>query len=125
MSSLRVARGKGCTLNDDEIVAELMSEASGDWLMAHDIVWASTRGVLDESTKRTTLRILGRLFREGVMVPGDLGVTGFEDWPGGPIEWLRRSEADLNRLRWKPMGAGFWLRLTDDAEAVARKRRES
>ena len=106
---------------DDETVAELLRDGLSDWLMLHDVVWASTRDDLNPETKRKTLRVLECLYSEGLMVPGDLGEAGLEDWPGEPAEWLRRSEAELERLAWKPMGAGFWLRLSEAGEEIARE----
>lgn len=41
------------------------------------------------------------------MVPGDLGETGFEDWPGDPSDWKPRAVGELERFDWQPMGASF------------------
>ena len=47
------------------------------------------------------------------MAPGELGEDGFEDWPRSHEEWDSRATEELERLAWPPMGAGFWLSLTD------------
>ena len=57
-------------------------------------------------------------FHESLMVPGDLGESGFEDWPGSTADWLPRARAELDQLDWRPMGAGFWLRLAHDGRTT-------
>lgn len=53
-------------------------------------------------------------------VIAELLESGFEDWSKS-TEWLARSENELDRLQWRPMGDGFWLRLTTHGEQVASK----
>jgi hypothetical protein len=102
-------------------ISELLESGLADWVSLHDVVWLSTRGAIDPESRRAVLDVLESLYSEGLMVPGDLGASGFEDW-GPPSEgWVTRSEAELARLGWRPMGAGFWLRLTTTGERVARR----
>jgi len=105
---------------DDEIVARLLQIGLDDWLMAHDVVWHSTRGDLSTHGKETAIRVLTRLYDDGLAVPGDLGETGFEDWQLPADLWVQRSCTELERFDWYPMGAGFWLRLTDRGDQLAR-----
>lgn len=57
------------------------------------------------------------------MIPGDLHPSGFEDWRGSVAAWLVRSREELERLGWKPMGAGFYLRLTERGRVAAQEAR--
>ena len=96
------------------IVDEMLASGADDWLSLHDVVWLSTEGDRSATAKQRTVDVLRHLFVGRLMVPGDLGETGFEDWSGSPEDWERRAVADLERLNWNPMGEGFWLRLTAD-----------
>ncbi len=96
------------------VVDELLEDGRHDWVPLHTLVWLSTGGDRSEAAKRRTFDVLRHLFSEGLMTPGDLGETGFEDWPGGTEDFLLRAAQDLERLAWKPMGDGFWLRLSCD-----------
>lgn len=107
-------------VTDDQVLAELLASGIGDWVSLHDVVWLCTGGAITPVSKTRTLRVLERVYSEHLMVPGDLGESGFEDWPQ-PNGWLTRSETDLNRLDWRPMGDGFWLRLTKRGEQRARR----
>lgn len=96
---------------------ELLSSGASDWVSLDEVIWVVTEGDLSPQAKEQTIRILGLLYQEELMVPGDLGHTGFEDWTGSSDEWLMRSRSELDRWEWRPMGAGFWLRLTDRGRA--------
>ena len=108
-------------VTERRIISELLDIGLDDWVMLDHVVWLSTHGTINRATKRAVLDVLKSLYSDGLMVPGDLGASGFEDW-GPPLEgWVTRSEAELDRLDWRPMGAGFWLRLTTKGERVARR----
>ncbi|MEV0948957.1 hypothetical protein [Promicromonospora sp. NPDC050249] len=81
--------------------------------MLDEVTWEVVDGDLSEENQAKTIAVLRRLHGEETMVPSDLTPRGFEDWPGGPADWLLRSKRELERLDWKPMGAGFYLRLAD------------
>ncbi len=102
-------------------VSELLEAGLVDWVSLHDVVWLCTGGVINPETKRAVLDVLGALYSDDLMVPGDLGESGFEDWDL-PLEgWVHLSEMELDRLGWSPMGDGFWLRLTPNGEQIARQ----
>lgn len=104
-------------MTEEEALLELLLSGNSDWVSLDEVVWAGTDYDLSPSTKEKTLRILDRLFRERLMVPGELAESGFEDWTGSAEEWLVRSHSELERLEWRPMAAGFWFRLTDHGRA--------
>jgi len=92
-----------------------------DWVSLHDVVWLCTRGVIKPETKRIVLDVLRTLYSDDLMVPGNLGESGFEDWDLPSDGWVLRSEIELDRLGWSPMGDGFWLRLAPNGEQMARQ----
>jgi hypothetical protein len=108
-------------VDNDEIIAEFLEDGLDDWVSLHNVVWFTTRGDITEYSKSRAIEILDRLYSDGLMVPGCLGDVGFEDWQGTVGEWLIRSRAELDELDWRPMGAGFRLRLTERGEALARQ----
>ncbi|MVA74944.1 hypothetical protein GC722_02710 [Auraticoccus sp. F435] len=109
-------------MTDERRINALLQAGLDDWISLHDVVWEAMEGDDSDESRRRTIRLLGQLFDDGLAVPGDLGASGFEDWPGTPGTWLHRAWAELERLGWNPMGAGFWLRLTELGEREARER---
>jgi hypothetical protein len=108
-------------LEDDEIIGEFLEDGLDDWVSLHNVVWFTTRGDVTEYAKTRTTEVLTCLCSGGLMVPGRPGDAGFEDWPGTVDEWLTGSRAELDAPSWRPMGAGFRLRLTERGEALARE----
>jgi hypothetical protein len=96
-----------------EAIRALLTAGLHDWVMLDEVTWEVMEGDLSEENQAKTVAVLDRLYGEGMMVPGNLTSLGFEDWPGGPADWLLRSKRELERLGWNPMGAGFYLRLTE------------
>lgn len=107
--------------SDDAALDALLDAGLDDWASLDEVIWEVTHGDLSAESRARVLGMLDRIYSEGLVVPGDLGGTGFEDWPGSPDEWLERSREELEQLDWKPMGGGFWLRLTERGEAKARE----
>lgn len=106
-------------MTDDDIIAAILEAGVDDWVMLTEVLWEAARDERTPESKETVRRVLGRLFEDGLMVPGDLGATGFEAWDGTSKRWLRSAIDALDRLGWKPMGDGFWLRLTEHGEHLA------
>lgn len=103
----------------EEAIDELLDCGSADWVSLQEVVWYGTLGVINPQSKALVIDVLRHLFETGLMVPGDLGRSGFEAWQPPMSEWLDRAAAELDRLNWAPMGDGFWLRLTDRGEMIA------
>ena len=96
-----------------DVMHELLESGVDDWVSLDEAAWIVTQGEFTPDSRELTLRALADVFQELLMVPGDLGEAGFEDWLGTPEDWVARSQGELARVAWPPMGAGFWLRLTD------------
>jgi hypothetical protein len=102
-----------------EAIRTLLIAGLHDWVMLDEVTWEVMGGDLSAENQARTITVLDRLYGEGMMVPGDLTPGGFEDWPGTSVDWLLRSRQELERFDWKPMGAGFYLRLTDRGRVEA------
>lgn len=98
---------------EEAALADLLDVGRVDWVPLHDLIWYCASGEIAPESKELALRVMRRLFVEGLMVPGDLGDTGFEDWSGSADMWVDRAHAQLESFDWAPMGDGLWLRLTD------------
>lgn len=105
----------------DEVIRKLLVSGLADWVSLHDVVWWGTRGIITPDTKQVVLEVLHSVYSEGLLVPGELGETGFEDWAPPSETWVIRSEMAIDALEWRPMGEGFWLRLTPRGETLAQK----
>lgn len=106
-------------VTEERALSDLLYRGLVDWVPLHDVVWYGTHGHIDTASQELVLRVLRRLFSDDLMVPGDLGETGFEDWSGSTESWLDRAHAQLEELGWAPMGDGLWLRLTDRGQERA------
>jgi len=103
----------------------LLEDGLADWVSLQNVVWLCTGGTINPDTKQAVLDVLHLLYSEGLMVPGELGKTGFDDWAPPSGTWVIRSEIALDALEWQPMGDGFWLRLTPRGKTLARSQREA
>ncbi|MCR6689358.1 hypothetical protein [Cellulomonas sp.] len=92
-------------------IAELLDCGAVDWVSLQEVVWYGTLGETSPHSKALVADVLRQLFELGLMIPGDLGHCGFEDWEPPKSDWLDRALAELERLNWAPMGDGFWFRL--------------
>ncbi|WP_156043920.1 hypothetical protein [Cellulomonas sp. URHE0023] len=108
-------------MSESRTVAELLERGLADWVSLHDVVWYSTHGAITPETRMLTQHVLGRLFEEGLMVPGGLAESGFEDWSLPISAWVGRAMDELDRFGWAPMGDGFWLRLTELGRKAAER----
>ncbi|MDR6639606.1 hypothetical protein J2Y68_003267 [Paenarthrobacter nitroguajacolicus] len=110
--------GRRAVVSKDEVIRKLLVSGLADWVSLHGGVWWGTRGAINSLTKQVVLDVLHSVYSEGLMVPGELGETGFEDWALPSEIWVIRSELALDALEWRPMGEGFWLRLTPLGKAL-------
>jgi hypothetical protein len=107
-------------VTEDRALDDLLYRGLVDWVSLHDVVWYGTHGHINAASQALAMSVLRRLFTEELMVPGDLGEAGFEDWSGSRENWLDRAHAQLEELSWAPMGDGLWLRLTERGKQRAK-----
>lgn len=108
-------------MNESRSLERILVRGRFDWVLSHDLVVIGSdfEYPIGLAGRARVMRILGRLLGEGLMVPGELGDAGFEDWPGAVTDWIDRSRAELDRLDWRPRSEGFWLRLTERGALIA------
>ncbi|MEZ2373270.1 hypothetical protein [Arthrobacter sp. RCC_34] len=109
---------------EERAIRSLLISGLDDWVLLQEVIWYSTFEEITEESKRLTLRVLRRLFEEGLMVPGDLAEGGFVDWTDEPEGWLDRAERELEALNWSPRTDGFWLRTTEKGDELAKTYRK-
>lgn len=109
-------------VTEEEAIFALLECGLIDWVSLQEVVWYGTRGEITPASKALVLVVLRRLFDGGLMVPGDLGESGFEDWLPPTSLWLNRAVAEFDRFNWAPMGDGFWLRLTERGRQAVEER---
>ena len=107
-------------MDDAAAIDALLEIGIDDWISLDDVIWVALRSEGPGDRQVRTIRLLEELFRGCFAVPGELGDTGFEAWPGSPESWIVSARLELERLSWNPMGAGFWLCLTARGETAAR-----
>ena len=102
-------------MNNDDIVSELLYYGTDDWVLVQQVVHYCMAADSASEPKTRVMLILSRLYSDGLMVPGDLGESGFEVWDS-PESWLARSRSVLEGLNWEPLLGGFWLCNTPDGD---------
>jgi hypothetical protein len=65
-------------VTEERALSDLLYQGLDDWVPLHAVVWYATHGHIDTASQALVLRVLRRLFSDDLMVPGDLGETGFE-----------------------------------------------
>ena len=96
-----------------DLLHQLLEAGLDDWVSVDRVAWILSRDGFHTTSREATAAALHDVFVAGLMEPGDLGHSGFEAWPGPPETWSERALSALRELPWPPMGAAFWLNLTD------------
>ena len=106
------AIASGC-MDTAKALLELLRSGEDDWVSLDEVLWLVSEGVRSSAAAHALADVLRVLYGQGLMIPGELGNSGFEDWSGTPTDWQQRTLAEVSRLKWSPRGEGHWLRLTD------------
>ena len=97
-------------MTDDDVLDELLDVGLDDWVPLDEVIWAVAQGDISVENRARMLRMFDRIYSEDLMVPGDLGETGFEDWAGSPADGLTdraRSLSDSIGTQWvRASGSG-------------------
>lgn len=102
------------------LVDEVIVEGLDDWVQLHDLVWHSRLAQPDGDYRSLVRALVEELIHQGLMVPGDLGETGFEPWTTAPEESVRRVMEQCETYGWNPQGDGAWFANTDAGKVLAR-----
>ncbi|WP_330271725.1 hypothetical protein OG205_32370 [Lentzea sp. NBC_00516] len=68
--------------------------------------------------KSIAIAVIEHLLLGGLMVPGDLGESGFEAWPGSPSELVDKVIRQCESFNWDPQGAACWLSNTETGDRL-------
>ncbi|GLY50590.1 hypothetical protein [Lentzea sp. NBRC 102530] len=107
--------------SSQEAVRELLLDGVDDWVSLDRIIWAA-RQVSESSSADfgdEFRDLLDTLVRGGLVVPGELGDSGFERWGGEPGELIARVIEQAQEFGWAPQGAGCWFANTELGDRTA------
>ena len=106
------------------IADEVLTEGLDDWVLVDTLI-----GVAHEAVKGAggdfrplAAGAIEYLIRNGLMVAGDIGNTGFEPWTDPPPAMARRVIEKCESFDWVPLGDACWLSNTDLGTQRARAR---
>lgn len=101
-------------------VEEAIVEGLDDWVQLHNVVWYCRLAEPEGDYRSLVRALVEELILGGLMVPGDLGETGFEPWTTAPEESVRRVMEQCETYGWNPQGDGAWFAITDAGKVLAR-----
>ena len=99
----------------ESIAVEMLTEGRSDWVPVDTAIgWAREVAAEDGGDFRSTaIAVIEYLVLGGLMVAGEIGDDGFEEWPGTPAESVRKVVEKCEELNWEPFGAACWLSNTE------------
>ncbi|MBW4721341.1 hypothetical protein [Saccharothrix obliqua] len=106
---------------DDDAVRELLDEGLTDWVPV-DRVIGYARDIAESTPSdyvEVASRLIVRLIRDGLMMPGDIGSGVFEAWGGTGESLIRRVIEDCRAKSWQPQGSGCWFLNTEEGDRLA------
>ncbi|MET8997269.1 hypothetical protein [Amycolatopsis sp. NPDC004169] len=107
----------------ERIVAETLWDGVDDYVSLDSLIW-NTREVVPLSDDRFVevfRAVLDFLLRDGLMVVGDLGKTGFEPWTSTIEDTVERVVHDCRAVDWLPQLSLYWLNSTPKGEKQAKE----
>lgn len=102
------------------LVEEVIVEGLDDWVQLHDVVWFSRRAEPHGDFRGLVRAVVEQLLQRGLMVPGDVGDAGFEQWSTSVEDSIRTVMEQCEALNWNPQGDGAWFANTDAGKVLAR-----
>ncbi|MGW4399060.1 hypothetical protein ACWEHA_27565 [Amycolatopsis nivea] len=106
----------------ERVVAETIEDGLDDWVPLDWLITNTARVVPEDSDRFTGFfaSVLGYLLREGLMVVGEIGNTGFEPWPPAAVEdTVDRVVRDCQAVNWTPRLGLYWLANTPEGDRRA------
>ncbi|WP_409186232.1 hypothetical protein F9C11_19165 [Amycolatopsis sp. VS8301801F10] len=107
----------------ERVAAPTLDEGLDDWVPVDSLIWNVSQVVPKDSDRFAGFfaAVLGYLLREGLMVVGEIGDTGFEPWAASSVEdTVERVVRDCQAVGWSP-GLGLcWLSNTEEGDRRAR-----
>ncbi|MFD4672879.1 hypothetical protein ACFWNN_24345 [Lentzea sp. NPDC058450] len=104
----------------ESIAVEMLIEGLTDWVLVDTAIGYAHETVEDSGGdfKPVATAVIEHLLLGGLMVPGDLGESGFEAWPGSPPELVDKVIRQCESFDWEPLGAACWLSNTEAGDRV-------
>ena len=110
------------SMQQREAIDELLKDGTDDWVSLDEVIWYA-RQVAGSGPGAGLGGIVGAVVFElvdrGLMLPGILGVGGFEAWSGSPQDLVARVIEACRLSDWSPMGAGCWFANTPAGDQAA------
>ncbi|ATY13723.1 hypothetical protein CU254_27295 [Amycolatopsis sp. AA4] len=107
----------------EQAVAPTLDEGLDDWVPVDSLIWNASQVVPKDSDRFAGFfaAVLGYLLREGLMVVGEIGDTGFEPWATLSVEdTVERVVRDCQAVSWSPKLGLCWLSNTPEGDRLAR-----
>jgi hypothetical protein len=105
----------------ESIISDVLAEGRTDWVPVDTVIGGAREVVAgdDGDFKPTAIAVIERLLLGGLMVAGEIGDHGFEQWPGTPVEVVQQVILKCESLHWEPFGAVCWLSNTEAGDRQA------
>ena len=106
----------------ERAVAPTLDRALDDWVPVDTLIWNAIQVVPEDSDRFAGFfaTVLDYLLREGLMIVGDIGDTGFEPWTSSIEDTVERVIRDCQAVAWSPQGSLCWLSNTPEGDQRAR-----
>ncbi|MET9261286.1 hypothetical protein [Amycolatopsis sp. NPDC004079] len=105
------------------VVAPTLDEGLDDWVPVDSLIWNAFQVVPRDSDRFAGFfaSVLDYLLREGLMVVGEIGDTGFEPWPASSVEdTVERVVRDCQAVDWSAKLGLCWLSNTPEGDRRSR-----
>lgn len=106
------------------LVREALDAGLDDWVMLHTVVWIA-RDAAAVDFPAVVRALIERLIDDGLMVPGDIGESGFEAWQVPADAAIQRVLEQCEALEWNPLTDGCWFANTPRGDELAQAARAS
>ena len=116
-----------CTTDTDDLVRAALDAGLDDWVMLHTVVWLGrdTAAVAAANSPDVVGALVARLVTDGLMVPGEIGESGFEAWQVPADAAIQRVLEQCEALEWNPLTDGCWFANTPRGDELAQAARAS
>lgn len=116
-----------CVFDPDDLVRVALDAGLDDWVMLHTVVWLGRDAAAEAAADAPGVvgALVARLVAEGLMVPGDIGESGFEAWQMPADAAIQRVLDQCEALEWNPLTDGCWFANTPRGDALAQVARAS
>ncbi|OLZ47245.1 hypothetical protein [Amycolatopsis keratiniphila] len=106
----------------ERAVAPTLDDGLDDWVPVDTLIWNAIQVVPKDSDRFAGFfaTVLDYLLREGLMIVGDIGDTGFEPWTSSIEDTVERVTRDCQAVDWAPQGSLCWLSNTPKGDQRAR-----